>query len=53
MKFKLDENLPISAADIVKSAGHDVDMVAAEGLQGAPDRDVVAATTAGKDPGTP
>jgi predicted nuclease of predicted toxin-antitoxin system len=46
VKFKLDENLPISASDIVKSAGHDVDTVASEGLQGAADGDVVAAATA-------
>jgi predicted nuclease of predicted toxin-antitoxin system len=45
MKFKLDENLPVSAAAILTSAGHDVDTVAAEGLTGAPDPDVVVAAT--------
>lgn len=46
MKFKLDENLPVSSAAILTSVGHDVDTVADEGLVGAPDRDVVAAATA-------
>lgn len=41
MKFKLDENLPVSSAAILTSVGHDVDTVAEEGLVGAPDRDVV------------
>lgn len=48
MKFKLDENLPASSAAILASAGHDADTVAAEGLTGAPDPDVVAATAAGR-----
>ena len=46
MKFKLDENLPASSAVILASAGHDADTVAAEGLTGAPDPDVLAAATA-------
>jgi hypothetical protein len=46
VRFKLDENLPVSSAAIVASAGHDVDTVTEEGLIGAPDRDVVAAATA-------
>ena len=45
MKFKLDENLPVSSAAILTSAGHDVDTVTEEGLVGAPDRDVLAAAT--------
>ena len=45
MKFKLDENLPVSFAAILTSVGHDVDTVIQEGLIGAPDRDVVAAAT--------
>jgi predicted nuclease of predicted toxin-antitoxin system len=49
VKFKLDENLPISSAAILTSAGHDVDTVTQEDLIGALDRDVVAAaTTAGR-----
>ena len=49
MNFKLDENLPASAAVALTRTGHDADTVAAEGLQGAPDRDVVtAAATAGR-----
>ena len=46
MKFKLDENLPASSAAVLARAGHDVDTVTAEGLTGAPDRDVVVAATA-------
>jgi predicted nuclease of predicted toxin-antitoxin system len=46
VKFKLDENLPVSSTAILTSAGHDVDTVTQEGLIGAPDRDVVAAATA-------
>ena len=45
MKFKLDENLPASAAAILASAGHDVDTVPGEGLTGASDPEVVAAAT--------
>ena len=32
MKFKLDENLPVSSAAILTGAGHDVDTVTEEGL---------------------
>jgi predicted nuclease of predicted toxin-antitoxin system len=46
VKFKLDENLPVSSSAILTSAGHDVDTVIQEGLIGAPDQDVVAAATA-------
>jgi predicted nuclease of predicted toxin-antitoxin system len=46
VKFKLDENLPVSSAAILASAGHDVDTVPAEGLTGAPDQDVVTTATA-------
>jgi predicted nuclease of predicted toxin-antitoxin system len=46
VKFKLEENLPASAAARLTDAGHDVDTVAEEQLTGAPDRDVVIAVTA-------
>jgi predicted nuclease of predicted toxin-antitoxin system len=46
VKFKLDENLPVSAGTALVSVGHDVDTVSSEGLTGAPDQDVVAAATA-------
>ena len=36
MKFKLNENLPVSSAPILARAGHDVDTVGEEGLSGAP-----------------
>jgi predicted nuclease of predicted toxin-antitoxin system len=46
VKFKLDENMPVSSAAILARAGHDVDTVGEEGLGGAPDAEVVAAATA-------
>jgi predicted nuclease of predicted toxin-antitoxin system len=46
VKFKLDENLPASAASVLAAAGHDVDTVPAEHLAGRPDHDIVAASTA-------
>ena len=39
-RFKLDENLPRAAAEVLRSAGHDVDTVLAEGLGGATDQQV-------------
>jgi predicted nuclease of predicted toxin-antitoxin system len=45
VKFKLDENLPASAAAALAGAGHDVDTVPTEGLIGARDPDVVSAAT--------
>jgi predicted nuclease of predicted toxin-antitoxin system len=46
VKFKLDENLPVSSAHALIACGHDVDTVTAEGLTGAGDPDVVAAAAA-------
>jgi predicted nuclease of predicted toxin-antitoxin system len=46
VKFKLDENLPVSSARALTSAGHDVHTVTAEGLTGAADPNVVAAAAA-------
>lgn len=47
MRIKLDENIPTSAAQPLRSAGHDVDTVVDEHLTGANDGDVLrAATTA-------
>jgi predicted nuclease of predicted toxin-antitoxin system len=48
VKFKLDENLPASSANVLARVGHDVDTVTGEGLKGAPDQDVVAAAAAGR-----
>jgi predicted nuclease of predicted toxin-antitoxin system len=42
VKVKLDENLPGSAAEPLRAAGHDVDIVRAEGLQGEDDSTVLA-----------
>jgi predicted nuclease of predicted toxin-antitoxin system len=46
VKFKLDENLPVSSAQALAGSGHEVDTVAAEGLTGAADPRVVAAAAA-------
>jgi len=45
MRFKLDENLPLSSAAILAIAAHDVGTVGQEGLSGASDPDVAAAAT--------
>jgi hypothetical protein len=37
MRLKLDENLPVTAAPLLRARGHDVDTVRDEGLTGQPD----------------
>lgn len=34
MKIKLDENIPLAVAELLRSLGHDVDTVVSEGLTG-------------------
>ncbi len=46
MRIKLDENIPVSAGEPLRSAGHDVDSVVDEGLAGATDSNVLAEATA-------
>ena len=47
LRFKLDENVPASAASLLRAAGHDVDTVIEEQLAGAIDSQVyLAAQTA-------
>lgn len=46
MRVKVDENLPVSAARILRAAGHDADTVQEEGLAGASDPDVMQAAVA-------
>ena len=43
MKFKIDENLPIEIAALLRASGHDTDTVHDEGLAGSPDTNVIAA----------
>jgi predicted nuclease of predicted toxin-antitoxin system len=43
LKIKLDENMPAAAKVAAETLGHDVETVADEGMQGAPDRDVFEA----------
>ncbi|MBW3614668.1 MAG: DUF5615 family PIN-like protein [Actinobacteria bacterium] len=45
MRIKLDENLPVPAAEPLRSAGHDVDSVVQEGLGGATDAEVPTEAT--------
>src|SRR5688572_15247060 len=42
MRFKIDENLPAEIAEDLRSAGHEADTVASEGLAGAADPDILA-----------
>lgn len=46
MRIKLDENLPVSAADPLRQMGHDVDTVHDEAIAGAADPQVIATATA-------
>ncbi|MFH1870272.1 MAG: DUF5615 family PIN-like protein [Pseudomonadota bacterium] len=41
MKFKIDQNLPIEAADMLSAAGHDAMTVYQQSLGGAPDERIV------------
>jgi predicted nuclease of predicted toxin-antitoxin system len=45
VRIKLDENIPVSAADLADDLGHDADTVTGESLAGATDADVLAAST--------
>jgi predicted nuclease of predicted toxin-antitoxin system len=40
MRFKIDENLPVEAADMLQQAGHDATTVHAENLVGANDQNL-------------
>jgi predicted nuclease of predicted toxin-antitoxin system len=40
MKIKLDENLPLGLAALLKESGHDVHSAQQEGLSGRPDREI-------------
>ncbi len=42
MRFKIDENLPIEAADILNQSGHDAETVFQEELNGASDTDIAS-----------
>ena len=41
MKFKIDQNLPIEAADLLTAAGHDAVTVYQQSLGGPPDEPIV------------
>jgi predicted nuclease of predicted toxin-antitoxin system len=41
MKFKIDQNLPVEAADLITAAGHDAMTVYQQSLSGAPDERIV------------
>jgi predicted nuclease of predicted toxin-antitoxin system len=42
LKFKVDENMPTEASDLLVAAGHDSLMVPAQALSGHPDPDIAA-----------
>lgn len=42
MRFKVDENLPIEVADVLRTAGHDAATVNEEAVGGASDPDLAA-----------
>jgi len=42
LKFKIDENLPDEAAELLAGAGHDAVTVGRQGMSGRPDADVAA-----------
>ena len=42
MRFKVDENLPIEAADLLQQAGHDAVTVPGQGLGGQADPDIAS-----------
>ncbi|MCP3957168.1 MAG: hypothetical protein GY719_04890 [bacterium] len=42
MRFKIDENLPVDLAKLLRESGHDAETVYDEDLIGAPDPEIVA-----------
>jgi predicted nuclease of predicted toxin-antitoxin system len=48
MRIKIDENLPVRLADVLRAEGHDVDTVLDEALGGEPDARVWAEAQAEK-----
>lgn len=46
MRCKIDENIPVDAADLLRAAGHDCHTVYDEGLNGAADSHVIFACRA-------
>lgn len=42
MRFKVDENLPVEVADLLRGAGHDAATVLEQRLGGRPDPDIAA-----------
>ena len=42
MKFKIDENLPVEFAELLRASGYEADTINDEGLAGSPDERVIA-----------
>lgn len=42
MQFKIDENLPVEAADLLRQAGYEAKTVGQQGLNGSPDANVIS-----------
>jgi predicted nuclease of predicted toxin-antitoxin system len=45
IRFKLDENIPVDAGEVLRDSGHDVETVLEEHLGGKPDPDVLKAAS--------
>jgi predicted nuclease of predicted toxin-antitoxin system len=43
VRFKIDENLPVEVADLLKAAGHEAVTVFEQGLGGASDDEIISA----------
>jgi len=43
MKFKVDENLPVEAAELLRQEGHETLTVSEQALSGSPDADIASA----------
>lgn len=48
MRFKIDENLPVEAAGLLRQAGYDAETVGGQGLNGSPDADILSVCRAEK-----
>jgi predicted nuclease of predicted toxin-antitoxin system len=42
MQFKIDENLPVEAADLLREVGYEAKTVGQQGLNGSPDTHVIS-----------
>lgn len=43
MRFKIDENLPAEAAELLRQAGYEAETVGQQAMNGSPDEDILSA----------